>query len=60
VAVLLKISATDYQTYFNGAQFVHFLSSGRRQSRAHLAGAQIRYRRRRDGGLQASGRPAVD
>jgi predicted murein hydrolase (TIGR00659 family) len=25
VAVLLKISATDYQTYFNGAQFVHFL-----------------------------------
>jgi len=25
VAVLLKISGTDYQTYFNGAQFVHFL-----------------------------------
>ena len=25
VAVLLKISATDHQTYFNGAQFVHFL-----------------------------------
>jgi putative effector of murein hydrolase len=25
VAVLLKVSATDYQTYFNGAQFVHFL-----------------------------------
>ncbi len=25
VAMLLKISATDYQTYFNGAQFVHFL-----------------------------------
>ena len=25
LAVLLKISATDYQTYFNGAQFVHFL-----------------------------------
>src|ERR1700677_5097873 len=25
VAVLLKISATAYQTYFNGAQFVHFL-----------------------------------
>ncbi len=25
VAVLLKLSGTDYQTYFNGAQFVHFL-----------------------------------
>jgi predicted murein hydrolase (TIGR00659 family) len=25
VAALLKISATDYPTYFNGAQFVHFL-----------------------------------
>jgi len=25
VAVLLKVSGTDYQTYFNGAQFVHFL-----------------------------------
>jgi predicted murein hydrolase (TIGR00659 family) len=25
VAALLKVSATDYQTYFNGAQFVHFL-----------------------------------
>jgi predicted murein hydrolase (TIGR00659 family) len=25
VAVLLKLSNTDYQTYFNGAQFVHFL-----------------------------------
>jgi len=25
VAALLKISSTDYQTYFNGAQFVHFL-----------------------------------
>ena len=25
VAALLKISGADYQTYFNGAQFVHFL-----------------------------------
>ena len=25
VAALLKLSGTDYQTYFNGAQFVHFL-----------------------------------
>jgi predicted murein hydrolase (TIGR00659 family) len=25
VAALLKASGTDYQTYFNGAQFVHFL-----------------------------------
>ena len=25
IAVLLKLSNTDYQTYFNGAQFVHFL-----------------------------------
>jgi predicted murein hydrolase (TIGR00659 family) len=25
VAVLLRLTATDYQTYFNGAQFVHFL-----------------------------------
>ena len=25
VATLLKISGVDYQTYFNGAQFVHFL-----------------------------------
>jgi predicted murein hydrolase (TIGR00659 family) len=25
VAVLLKLSNTDYHTYFNGAQFVHFL-----------------------------------
>ena len=25
VAILLKLSNTDYQTYFNGAQFVHFL-----------------------------------
>jgi len=25
VAALLRLSATDYQTYFNGAQFVHFL-----------------------------------
>ena len=25
VATLLRLSGTDYQTYFNGAQFVHFL-----------------------------------
>ena len=25
VAILLRVSGTDYQTYFNGAQFVHFL-----------------------------------
>jgi predicted murein hydrolase (TIGR00659 family) len=25
VALLLRLTATDYQTYFNGAQFVHFL-----------------------------------
>ena len=25
VSALLKLSGTDYQTYFNGAQFVHFL-----------------------------------
>ena len=25
VAALLRLTATDYQTYFNGAQFVHFL-----------------------------------
>jgi len=25
VAALLRVTATDYQTYFNGAQFVHFL-----------------------------------
>ena len=25
VAALLRVSGTDYQTYFNGAQFVHFL-----------------------------------
>ena len=25
LVVLLKISATDYQTYFRGAQFIHFL-----------------------------------
>lgn len=25
VATLLRLTATDYQTYFNGAQFVHFL-----------------------------------
>jgi predicted murein hydrolase (TIGR00659 family) len=25
VAILLRLSGTDYQTYFNGAQFVHFL-----------------------------------
>jgi predicted murein hydrolase (TIGR00659 family) len=25
VGILLRLTATDYQTYFNGAQFVHFL-----------------------------------
>ena len=25
IAALLRLTATDYQTYFNGAQFVHFL-----------------------------------
>ena len=25
IAVLLKLTGADYQTYFNGAQFVHFL-----------------------------------
>src|ERR1700735_3043142 len=25
LGVLLKLTGTDYQTYFNGAQFVHFL-----------------------------------
>jgi len=25
IGTLLKLTGTDYQTYFNGAQFVHFL-----------------------------------